>query len=132
MVGPWGLEPLPYQPTFIKKYNDVREHARILVLSNPAHSLRSVMASELRTIACCLVLFLTISSLCLGQQSKSAGNPPARQNLRSTQGTKGSELALEQQLNLQKQQLQVEQQWLNLQQQQLDVQKEQLKFQKEQ
>jgi hypothetical protein len=68
----------------------------------------------------------------LGQQSESAGPSHAQQNPHSTQGTKGSRTALEQQVDLQKQQLQVQQQWLDLQQQQLDVQKQQLQFQKEQ
>src|SRR5437899_1345325 len=90
------------------------------------------MWSELRTIACCVVLLLTIPSLCLGQQSKSAGPPAARQNPHSTPGTKGSGPPQEQQLDLQKQQLQVQRQWLDLQQQQLDIQKQQLQFQKEQ
>ncbi len=90
------------------------------------------MSYELRTIACCAVLLLAIPSLCLGQQSKSAGPAPARQNPCSTQGTKGSGPPLEQQLDLQKQQLQVQRQWLDSQQQQLDIQKQQFQFQKQQ
>jgi hypothetical protein len=36
------------------------------------------MSSELRTITCCAMLFLTGCSFCLGQQSRSAGSTSVR------------------------------------------------------
>jgi hypothetical protein len=87
--------------------------------------------SELRTLACCGALLLTISSVCLGQQPKSGAPPTGRQDPHSAQAMKGGG-PLEQQLQLQKQQLQLQEQWLRLQQEQLETQKQQLQFQKEQ